>query len=65
MHLLKPIRQNDEASLWLSIRRGKVTVSPELLQVAISDISGDYHYHAVHREKTDSHAENITSGHIL
>ena len=42
-----------------------MTVSPELLQVAISDISGDYHYHAVQREKTDSHAENITSGHIL
>jgi hypothetical protein len=39
-----------------------VTVSPELLQVAISDSSGDYHYHAVQREKTDSHAEQITSG---
>ena len=42
-----------------------MTVSPELLEVAISDISGYYHYHAVQREKTDSHAENITSGHIL
>jgi len=42
-----------------------VTVSPELLQVAISDSSGDYHYHSVQREKTDSHAEKITSGHLL
>jgi hypothetical protein len=54
--------QNDEASFWLSIRRGNVF--PELLQAAISDSCGDYHYHSVQREKTDSHAEKITSGHL-
>ena len=32
-------------------------MSQELLQAAISDSSGDYHYHSVQREKTDSHAE--------
>jgi uncharacterized membrane protein len=25
----------------------------------------DYHYHSVQREKTDSHAEQIPSGHLL
>jgi hypothetical protein len=40
-------------------------VSPELLQAAISDSSGDYHYHSVQREKTDFHAEKITSDHLL
>jgi hypothetical protein len=40
-------------------------VSPELLQAAISDSSGDYLYHLVQWEKTDSHAEKIPSGHLL
>jgi hypothetical protein len=40
-------------------------VSPELLQAAISDSSGDYHYHSVQRETTDFHAEKITSDHLL
>ena len=48
-----------------SVSEGNVTVSPELLQAAISDSSGDYHYHSVQREKTDSHAEQIPSGHLL
>ena len=34
-------------------------MSPELLQAAISDSSGDSHYHSVQREKADSHAEQI------
>jgi hypothetical protein len=34
-------------------------VSPELLQAAISDSCGDYHYHSVQREKTDAHAEKF------
>jgi hypothetical protein len=29
-----------------------------LLQAAIFDSCGDYHYHSVQREKTDSHALN-------
>ena len=40
-------------------------MSPELLEAAISDSCGDYHYHLVQREKTDSHAESIPSVHIL
>ena len=36
---------------------GGELVSPELLQAAISDSSGNYHYHSVQREMTDSHAE--------
>jgi hypothetical protein len=40
-------------------------VSPELLQAAISESFGDYHYHSVQREKTDSHAEKNPSGHLL
>ena len=42
-----------------SVSEGNVTVSPELLQAAISDSSGDYHYHSVQREKTDAHAEKF------
>jgi hypothetical protein len=40
-------------------------VSPELLQATISDSSGDYHYHSVQQEKTDSHAAKIPPGHLL
>ena len=41
-------------------------MSPELLQAVISDSSGDYHYHSVQREKTDSHAEkNSIRSHSL
>jgi hypothetical protein len=36
-------------------------VSPELLQAVVSNSCGDYHYHSVHREKTDSHAEKNSS----
>jgi hypothetical protein len=31
----------------------------------VAEICGDYHYHSVQREKTDSHTEKITSGHLL
>ena len=34
-------------------------MSPELLQVAISDSCRDYHYHSVQRQKTDAHAEKF------